>query len=220
MVEKAPRKMLGQSAYQAILDFIREGVYAPGERLREEEVAERLGVSRTPVREALGRLQEKGLLQAAPGRGLAIATLDTEDVFELYAMRGELEGLVARFAAQHATEAEIANLEQLNTQFAAARSPKEAARVNRAFHARLYAAARNRYLRAAVQDLHETIALLPRTTFVREKRLGAAAEEHAGILAAVAARNAPAAAEAARAHIAGALAIRLEMIRSGEHITA
>lgn len=220
MVDKASRKMLGQSAYQTILDFIREGIYTPGERLREEEVAERLGVSRTPVREAMGRLQEKGLLQAAPGRGLAIATLDTEDVFELYAMRGELEGLVARFAAQHATEAEIANLEQLNTQFAAAASPKEAARANRAFHARLYAAARNRYLRAAVQDLHETIALLPQTTFVREMRLGAAAEEHAGILAAIAARNAAAAADAARAHIAGALAIRLEMIRSGGSITA
>lgn len=217
MTERAGgRRMLGQSAYQAILDAIREGVYAPGERLREEDVAERLGVSRTPVREALGRLQEKGLLQAAPGRGLEIATLDTERVFELYAMRGELEAVVARFAAQHATEAEIAHLERLNAQFSACGSPEEAARVNRAFHARLYAAARNRYLRAAVEDLHETVALLSRTTFTQDGRREIAVGEHAGIIAALAGRDAQAAADAARRHIARSLATRLDMIRASD----
>jgi DNA-binding GntR family transcriptional regulator len=216
MAKTGARQMLGQSAYQIILDFIREGVYPPGGRLREEEVAERLGISRTPVREAFGRLQEKGLLQAAPGRGLEIATLNVEQVFELYAMRGELEALVAQFAAQHVTAAEIANLEELNSEFAAAGSPQEAAKLNRAFHARLYDAARNRYLRAAVEDLQETIALLPQTTFTQAARLESAASEHVIMIKAISERNGKAAADAAREHISRSLATRLTLIRAGK----
>ncbi|MGB3339467.1 MAG: GntR family transcriptional regulator [Devosia sp.] len=213
MVEIGKRRMLGQSAYQAILDSIRSGIYTPGDRLLEEEVAERLGMSRTPVREAMGRLQEKGLLQPAPGRGLAIATLSMEQVFELYAIRGELEALVAKFAAQHATDAEILNLADLNLQFGAAPMPQEAARLNRGFHDRLYDAARNRYLRAAVEDLHETIALLPSTTFVQENRVLTATREHSDILDAIVARDQERAATAAKAHISHSLAVRLAMFR-------
>ncbi|HTN63526.1 MAG TPA: GntR family transcriptional regulator [Devosia sp.] len=201
----------GRSAYREILDAIRKGVYKSGDRLREEEVAQRLGVSRTPVREAFGRLVEKGLLQPAPGRGLEIASLDMGEVFELYAVRGELEGLVARFAAQHATDAEISNFRRLNEQFAAARSADEAAQLNRQFHARLYDAARNRYLRTAVDDLHETVALLPVTTFTHETRLAAAVHEHEQVIAAIAARDPETAASAAKAHISNALATRLQL---------
>lgn len=208
------RKMLGQSAYQAILESIRTGLYAAGDRLVEEEVAERLGMSRTPVREALGRLQEKGLLQPAPGRGLAITTLSMEQIFELYAVRGELEALVAKFATQHATESEIANLSEINAQFETANTPELAARLNRDFHARLYDAARNRYLRAAVEDLHETIALLPTTTFVAPDRVGTAAIEHREIIDAVAARDAEKASGVAKVHIAHSLTARLALARS------
>jgi DNA-binding GntR family transcriptional regulator len=215
MKDAVGRVMLGQSAYQAILSSIREGVYSPGDRLREEEVAERLGMSRTPVREAMGRLQEKGLLQPAAGRGLAISTLSMEQVFELYAMRGELEALVAKYAAQHATDAEIANLENLNAQFRLAPTAVEAARINRLFHARLYDAARNRYLRAAVEDLQESIALLPGTTFMQEERTSTACEEHSAILQAVAAREPLRAAGAAKLHISNSLATRLKMDGAG-----
>ncbi|MCW6511456.1 GntR family transcriptional regulator [Lichenifustis flavocetrariae] len=216
MAATASRNLLGQNAYRAILESIREGVYSPGDHLREQEVAEHLGVSRTPVREAMGRLQEKGLLEAAPGRGLAIATLTTEKVFELYAMRGELEAVVARFAAQHATDAEIENMRRVNLQFGAARVPNDAAKLNRVFHALLYAAARNRYLQAAVEDLQETITLLRCTTFTQNGRVEVASEEHIAILAAIALRDAPAAAEAARNHIKSSLGTRLTMIRADE----
>lgn len=203
--------MLGHRTYQAIVEGIRDGIFVPGERLREEEVAARLGVSRTPVREAMGRLLEKGLLQAGPGRGLSIANLGVDQIFELYAFRAELEGLVARFAAQHATEAEISNLRRLNGLFEVAESAGEAARINREFHARLYDAARNRYLNAAVEDLHESIALLSQTTFSQPGRTEVAAREHKLILDLIAARDGVAAADAARAHISQALAVRLKM---------
>lgn len=201
---------LGRNTYQAILTAIRDGIYRPGTALREEEVAARLNVSRTPVREALGRLQEKGLLEAAPGRGLAVAVLSTSQIFELYAMREEMEGIVARYAAQHATDAEITNLERINTSFAAAGDhPDRAARLNREFHARLYDAARNRYLRQAVEDLHETIALLSDTTFSQPGRTAIAAREHALLLQAVRERNPEQAQAQAIEHIREALKVRL-----------
>jgi DNA-binding GntR family transcriptional regulator len=201
---------LGRNTYQAILTAIRDGIYAPGAALREEEVAARLGVSRTPVRDALGRLQEKGLLEAAPGRGLAVAVLSIPQIFELYAMRQEMEGIVARYAAHHATDAEIDNLERINKAFAAAvNDPLAAARLNREFHSRLYDAARNRYLQQAVQDLHEAIALLSGTTFRHPGRTEIAAGEHDQLIVAIQRRN-PTDAEAyAAAHIAEALKIRL-----------
>ncbi|CAH0343164.1 GntR family transcriptional regulator [Rhizobium sp. CECT 9324] len=203
-------KTRGQSTYHAILAAIRDGIYRPGDPLREEEVATRLGVSRTPVREALGRLQEKGLLEAASGRGVAVSILSMQQIFELYAMREELEGVVARFAARHATDAEIANLERINEKFAAATDdPKLAANWNRQFHARLYDAARNRYLRQAVEDLQETIALLPDTTFIQKGRTSTATDEHVLILEALRKRDPEAAERAAIQHIKTALEVRL-----------
>ena len=73
-----------------------------GERLREEELARTLGVSRTPVREALGRLQARGLVEVAPPRGLIVAELDSQKILELYAVREILEGAAARFSAERA----------------------------------------------------------------------------------------------------------------------
>jgi len=208
-------KTRGQSAYRAILAAIREGHYRPGDPLREEEVAARIGVSRTPVREALGRLQEKGLLEAAPGRGVAVAILTMQQIFELYAMRQEMEGIVARFAAQHATAAEITNLERLNQQFGAAHgNPRLAAQINRQFHARLYDAARNRYLRLAVEDLQETIALLPETTFVQPGRTEIATREHAELLDAIRQRDTALAEKLGAAHIRAALETRLAITDS------
>jgi Transcriptional regulators len=207
-------KTRGHSTYHAILAAIRDGIYRPGDPLREEEVATRLGVSRTPVREALGRLQEKGLLEAAPGRGVAVSILSMQQIFELYAMREELEGLVARFAAQHATEAEIANLERINDKFAASADPAVAAQLNRQFHARLYDAARNRYLRQAVEDLQETIALLPDTTFIQHGRTQTATGEHRTIIEAIRRRDTEAAEKAAIDHIKAALGVRLQITRA------
>ncbi|OAM74530.1 GntR family transcriptional regulator [Devosia elaeis] len=205
-----PGKTRGQNAYGAILAAIRDGIYRPGDAIREEEVASRIGVSRTPVREALGRLQEKGLVEAAQGRGVAVAILSTSQVFELYAIRQEMEGLVARFAAQHATTAEMDNLARINDLFGnASDNPRRAAELNRQFHARLYDATRNRYLRQMVEGLQETIALLPTTTFVQPGRTEIAREEHAEIIRAIRERDTERAETAAVRHIQRALETRL-----------
>ena len=95
-----------KDAYTLILEAIEAGVYKPGDRLVESELAERLGVSRTPVREALQRLETQAML-SRDGRSLIVASLDHNQLAELYAVRTELEGLAARLAARHATDEEI-----------------------------------------------------------------------------------------------------------------
>ena len=92
-----------RDAYSLILDAIDAGLFKPGDRLVETDLAERFGVSRTPVREALQRLETQSLL-TRDGRSLIVASLDHTQIAELYIVRAELEGLAARLAARHATE--------------------------------------------------------------------------------------------------------------------
>ena len=94
---------LGDAVFHALRQGLREGLFQPGERLREEEIAEAFSVSRTPVRDALRRLLERRLLEVSGGRGLMVRRLDRSEVFELYQMREILEGTAARLAASSAT---------------------------------------------------------------------------------------------------------------------
>jgi DNA-binding GntR family transcriptional regulator len=217
MKKKVARPKLADSAasrvdhaYDVLVAAIRNGRYRPGDRLREEEIASDLGMSRTPVREALGRLAARGLVEARAGRGLVVTSLSAQSVLELYAMREGLEGTAARLAAQQATDVEIDALTMLAEDFARTQgAPAAYAEANRVFHARLYDAARNRYLLQALNDLQDVIALLPRTTFAIDGRSAAAVDEHAAIVAAMRARDPDAAEQAARAHIRAALKARL-----------
>ncbi len=198
--------------FESLRNGIQEGRYARGERIREEEVARALGVSRTPVREALSRLQARGLLEMAPG-GLVVATLTRPQTIELYAMREILEGSAARFAAQHASPSEIANLHRLAQAFArSAGDPDKLARYNREFHGAIYEAAHNRYLMRTLDEIHDAMALLPSTTFTVAGRTEKAVEEHGRILAAIEARNPDEAEREARQHIEKAQDARLSMM--------
>ena len=202
-----------EAAFRALRRAIQDGVYRPGDRLREEEVARRLDVSRTPVREALGRLASKGLAVPAPGRGLVVRSLDAAEVLELYSMREILEGAAARLAAQHAAPMEIEGLDALERDFARAGSVGEMARLNRMLHEAIVRAARNRFLDGALGEFQDGVSLLGATTFGVEGRPGPAALEHRAIVAAIAAREPDAAEAAARLHIREALRARMRMGR-------
>lgn len=205
----------GEAAYRALRRAIQNGVYRPGDRLREEEVARRLDVSRTPVREALGRLAAKGLAVPAPGRGLVVRSLDAAEVLELYSMREILEGAAARLAARHAAPIELEGLDALERDFAGAVTVAEMARLNRLLHDAIVRAARNRFLDDALGEFQDGVALLGATTFGVEGRPGPAASEHRAIVAAIAARDPDAAEAAARHHIREALRARMRMGRDG-----
>jgi len=152
--------------YASLRDAIWEGRFAPGERIGEEEVARSLGVSRTPVREALRRLQERGLLAIGAGRSLVVAELSKSQVIELYAMREILEGSAARFAAQHANEAEIDMLHRLLDELDKhADDARMLVALNRRFHGAICEAAHNRYLTQTLDGMHDAMALLHGNTF-------------------------------------------------------
>jgi DNA-binding GntR family transcriptional regulator len=101
-----------KDAYALILEAIDSHIYTPGDRLVESELADRFGVSRTPIREALQRLETQNLL-TRDGRSLIVASLDHNQLAELYVVRGELEGLAARLAARHATPEEVGVLRDM-----------------------------------------------------------------------------------------------------------
>jgi DNA-binding GntR family transcriptional regulator len=200
---------LAQWVYRSLRSAIQQGQFRGGERMREEDVAQLLGVSRTPVREALSLLQAAGLLEMSP-TGLVVATLTRSQVVELYAMREVLEGTAARFAAQHASATDVAALRQLAGMFAASLdSAPKLALINRELHGAIYVAAHNRYLQRTLLELHDALALLPSTTFNIPGRSEQAVQEHQRIIDAIERRDASAADQAARDHIRGAQQARL-----------
>lgn len=205
--------------YESLRDGIWEGRFAHGERIREEDIGRALGVSRTPVREALQRLQQRGLLTVGLGRGLAIAQLTKSQVIELYAMREILEGSAARFAAQHAHSTEIDLLYGLQADLANAGGgdPIALIKLNRRFHLAIYEAAHNQYLLKALDTLNDFLALLHSSTFRIPTRRAETDGEHRSIVEAIE-RHDPEAAEAnARNHIRQAQRTRFEIAtrRSG-----
>lgn len=202
----------GSKVYEALLQRIRTRELLPRTRIREEEVAALLGVSRTPVREALTRLQARGLVVASQN-GLALAELSHAQTMELYALRSVLEGAAARFAAENASQAEIAGLQLLHERFVALGGPaSEFARLNILFHEAIHEAAHNRYLSRTMQELHDSLALLPDTTFAHPSRPQDAKSEHAQILEGIVMRRPDMAERAAREHIDRARDVRLSML--------
>jgi DNA-binding GntR family transcriptional regulator len=200
---------LGQEAYDRIRAAIRDGALQPGLRLTETDLAARFGVSRTPVRHAIARLEAEGLLTHEPRRGLSVTQPDHQQVIELYVMREILEGAAARLAAQHATETELATMAELvEAEPATFTDPAALADLNQRFHGLLYLAAHNRYLLRSLGQISATIALLP-TLLTVDGRAEQAHEEHGVLLAALRQRDGNAAEDAARAHARAAQRHRL-----------
>lgn len=200
-------------AYRMLLDAIRDQTLEPGERVREDEMSRLLGISRTPVRQALQKLQTRGLLRQAPGRGLIVTELDRQAVVELYAMREVLEGEAARLAAQHAGPADIAAMRRVLQDFARASPDARAlARINRIFHATIHEAAHNRYFSQSLDEFSDTLALLRGTTFSLKGRWKAELAENTELVDAIERRDAGAAETAARQNMRNALDARLRML--------
>jgi len=209
----------GEFVYRALCDAIKDGRLKQGARVREEDVARSLGVSRTPVREALFRLQTRGLLELAPGRGLVVVAISRQQLVELYEMRELLEGGAARMAAQHASATEVETLRYLLQEFQrAGDAPARLAAINRQFHSAIYDAAHSRYLIGAMSDLTDALALLQNTTFSVPGRPKAALKEHRAIVAAIAAKDPIEAERAAREHIRAAQQTRTSMILGSQRV--
>lgn len=109
----APTQPIRETVYQQLKHAVLTGAFNSGERLLERDIAEKLQVSRTPVREALQRLEAEGLLEALPKQGLAVKEYSDDDIREIYMIREALECLAAEFAAINATDSDISLLDAL-----------------------------------------------------------------------------------------------------------
>jgi DNA-binding GntR family transcriptional regulator len=204
---------LAENVYQSLVRSIREGHYNPGDRIRELVVSKELGVSRTPVREALRRLQSERRIILEPQRGAVVAELDRHEVVELYQLRQQMEAVAARFAAQHASSAEIAEMARILEQStAAAYDPRRLNQINWQFHTTIYSAAHNRFLLRSIAAISDEIALLKGQKYLPPSRPPELYTEHLRILDAIRARNPEAAAQAAHDHIEMSLQVHLRMI--------
>ncbi len=205
-----------KDAYTLILEAIDAGVYRPGDRLVESELADQLGVSRTPVREALQRLETQTML-TRDGRSLIVATLDHNQLAELYVVRAELEALAARLAARHATDEEVRVLKSMvaDDRALVGGDPRVLSRANKRFHKQIHLASHNRFLVQQLDLVHRGMALMANTSFAAVGRDAVALDEHDQIVTAIAVHDGDAAAHALRTHISSAYETRLR-IEAGE----
>ena len=208
-------KMPQKDTYKLVLEAIDGGIFKPGDRLVESDLAERFGVSRTPIREALQRLETQSLL-ARDGRSLIVATLDHNQMTELYAVRAELEALAARLAARHATGEEVRVLRDLVTEDRGLIGDSLAlSSANRRFHKQIHLASHNRYLVQQLDLVHRTMALMATTSLAVKGRSETALDEHQAIVEAIEMRDEERAFLALKDHISGAFVTRLKLDSQG-----
>lgn len=204
----------GEVAYHRLHEAIRTGHFRPGDRLREIDVASQLALSRTPVREALRKLESDGIVEHRPRIGAVIRTLSTPEVVELYEMRLVLERTAAEMAAKHASAAEIDVLIDLNAQIeASGHDPQAAAALNQDFHRCIYMATRNRFLLESARALNNALMLLGPTTLDDAARIKTVSAQHAQIIKAISAGDQAAAGAAADIHLQTSLRHRLKVMR-------
>lgn len=206
---KQLRHVVAEQLRLAIL----EGQYRPGEWLRQERLAQELGVSQMPVREALKELTADGLVEHVPYRGVRVVEFSLEDLSDLYAHRAFLEGAAVFSAARHITDEELAELRRLHEQMQAHMAPEQLQTyrdLNRRFHQSIYAASHRDYLIRTLAQLWEAFPTMMWGNYFRTalatlpERDATDTLEHERILAALEAHDAPLAEELVRNHIQAA----------------
>lgn len=224
--EPERRESAAEAAYQALRADILGGALAEGERLTETALAARLGISRTPVREALNRLAVEGFVEREPGHAARVASFPEDEVEQIFQIRVLLESVAARRAAVHATEAEVAELRAVAEEIEAGTPPEgpegfaRLAAANERFHAAVMRAAKAHRL-AGLLSVTVQAALIQRTYRVFSARdLERSARHHLELVEAIAARSPDWAGAVMTAHLLAAAAAAKRRPRAGERPAA
>lgn len=195
---------LGQRVFHRIREDILSGKYKKDEELKEKTIGEELGVSRTPVREALRQLELEGLVTIISNKGAYVVGLSVEDIRDIYEMRSVLEGLCARRAAVRATKEQLEELEEILylTDFHLQKEHVEqTVELDTRFHEILYEACASKVLEHAMRDYHHYLESVRKVTLASQKRSIESNKEHKHILEALKERDAKKAEEYANQHI-------------------
>ncbi len=193
--------------YQKLRDDILDGKFEDHEELREITIGEEMGVSRTPVREALRQLELEGLVQIIPNKGAYVTGITAEDVRDIYMIRSKLEGLCARLVVENITKEQEEELEEnvYLAEFHAGRGHMEQmAELDNRFHDILYEACASKMLKHQLTNLHQYVMRVRRQTLSATNRSKASNEEHKAIMEAIKLRDADLAERLANQHILNA----------------
>ncbi|WP_306231415.1 GntR family transcriptional regulator [Agrococcus beijingensis] len=202
---------MATSVYDEIRQAIVDGRIKPGEALSENRLAAEFGTSRTPVREALHRLEIEALVERLP-RGVQVRETSPEEIIDIYDVRITLEGAAARAAAERATELDRRRLRAAQEAMASTGSDARArAAANRQFHETIWAASHSATLVDLLQRLNVHLVRYPTTTLEGDDRWAAVLEEHEQLLAAIDARDGLRAREIAESHMTAAREVRMRM---------
>ena len=202
-------KPLRDVVFETLRDAIIRQVLKPGERLMEIQLADEMGVSRTPVREAIRKLELEGLVVMVPRKGAYVAGVSMKDIHEVYEVRSALEMLAVTLAAERITDEELDALERQVLRESEEESKKDGSLdniiyIDSSFHDIIYQAAHNQRLVQFVNILQEQLQRFRAASLARPGRSKTALEEHKKIVEALSERNGELAARLAREHIENA----------------
>jgi len=206
-------KPLREIVLEALRDAIVKGVLEPGERLMEIQLAEELGVSRTPVREAIRKLELEGFVVMIPRKGAYVAGVSYKDIKDVFEIRAALEGLAAGLAAEKITDDEIEQMERVLHYEKEPATLEEMVQNDTDFHALLYKASRNERLISILGNLREQIQRFRTTSLAVPGRPKYAIQEHRAIVDAIAKHDVEEAQSLATAHIENAAKVMFDALR-------
>jgi len=195
---------LRSQVFQTIREDILKGKYKQHDELREATLGKELGVSRTPVREALRQLELEGLVEIIPNKGAYVTGISKEDVRDIYVIRSMLEGLCVRWAAEHITKEQLEELDEviLLSQYHLDKgNAEQLTELDGKFHRILYEASESRILDHVLSDFHKYVQLARNNSVKTEERARKSIEEHREILDAIRENDLERAEKLANAHI-------------------
>lgn len=210
-MEEYQDQSLRGRVFRRLRNDILSGVYKEHDELRETTIGEELGVSRTPVREALRQLELEGLVTIVPNKGAYVTGISQKDVHDIYKIRSMLEGMCARWATRYITPEQIGELEEviLLSEFHLKRKNEEKAvqvsELDGKFHKVLYEASNSRILEHVLSDFHKYVQMARTHSVESRERAEKSIEEHRAILEAIKGKDEDQAERLANAHVMKAM---------------
>jgi DNA-binding GntR family transcriptional regulator len=195
---------LPNRVYLILEEAILQGKIKQGDRLIEEELAGKLGISRAPIREALRMMQKEGLIVISPRKGAFVNSISPEDIAEIYEVSSALEGLAVKLFCTRCTEEELASLRQLYADMEEQVKKADMVqyrKLNRKFHEALIQGSRNKRIKEICGVLQKQISWFQNMNLTLQSRMGVSLQEHRQIIAAFLAKDPEAAGQAASEHI-------------------
>ena len=193
--------------FEEIEQAILSGVYSVGDQLVESKISLELGVSRTPVREALKQLELEGLVKTIPNKGTYVVGISTEDIVDIYAIRIAVEGISSEWAAERINDEEIRELEtlvELHEFYASKGDVLQLLQLDSKFHEIIYDISGSRILKHTLLSFHHHLKRARESSLLSAGRTMEAVKEHRAIFEAIASRNGAKAKELTEKHIMNA----------------